>query len=153
MDKEDFKIKIKSVVEKATSLKNKYIQEKSKVNYACLFSQNKEEYKELTEAAKKIGKIIVDTHTGPIFQIESLQTSSGILRLLKIRIPDPTRPEKGDADFTIPNFSEFRKKYLNKTGFKLIEREEYIMIELLDSEFDVRAYFSNPTLEEQLDIH
>jgi hypothetical protein len=72
--------------------------------------------------------------------------------VLKIRIPDPTRLERGDADFTISNFPEFKKKYLSKPGFKILRKPNFYMIELTDSNFDVRAYFSNPPLDRQLNI-
>ena len=147
------KIKVQSIVEKATTLKNKHIEEKNiPVNYACIFAQTEEEFEELLEVTRKIGEVIKETPTGPIFHIEPLQTVSGVLKLLKIRIPDSTRPELGDADFTVPNFPEFEKKYLSKRGFKLIQREDFKMIELMDPEFDVRAYFSNPPLDEQLGV-
>ncbi len=153
MNTENLKIKVKNIVEKAATLKNKHINNKNTpVNYACIFSQNKEEYNKLLETTQKIGEIIKETPTGPLFQIKSLETVSGILKLLKIRIPDPTRPELGDADFTISNFPEFEKKYLSKNNFKLIQRNNFKMIELMDSNFDVRAYFSNPPLDKQLNI-
>lgn len=122
------------------------------VNYACIFSQSKEECEELLETTQKIGKVIEEMPSGFLFHIEPLNTCSGVLRLLKIRIPDPTRSERGDADFTIRNFPEFEKKYLPKKGFKLLEKEHFYMLELMDSEFDVRAYFSNPPLDLQLNI-
>ncbi len=106
----------------------------------------------MIEAAEKIGKVIKETSTGLLFQIEPLETISGVLKLLKIRIPDPTRPEEGDADFTVSNFSNFKNKYLSKNGFELIKREDFVMIELMDPEFNVRAYFSNPPLDKQLGI-
>jgi hypothetical protein len=153
MKTEDLKIKIKNIVEKATALKNKHISNKEvPVNYACIFSQNKKEYEELVETARKIGKIIQETPKGPLFHIESLKTVSGDLKLLKIRIPDVTRPELGDADFTISNFKDFERKYLSKPGFKIIQKDTFYMIELIDPSFDVRAYFSNPPLDVQLNI-
>ncbi len=153
MNTEDLKIKVKNIVEKATVLKNKHINDKNTpVNYACIFSQSEGEYKELLEVARKIGKVIKETPTGLLFHIEPLQTVSGILKLLKIRIPDPTRSELGDADFTVFNFSEFEKKYLTKPNFKLMQKPDFYIIELMDSEFDVRAYFSNPPLDIQLDV-
>jgi len=153
METEDLKKIVKSIVEKATALKNKYIDDKNTlVNYACIFSQSKEEYEELLEAARKIGRVIQETPTGLLFHIEPLETVSGVLKLLKIRIPDYTRPERGDADFTISNFPEFEKKYLSKPGFKIIKKPDFYMIELTDSDFDVRAYFSNPPLDKELNI-
>jgi len=90
---------------------------------------------------------------GPVYHIQPIKTVSGNLKLLKIRKPDSTKPELGDADFTVGNYSEFKKKHLSKTGFKLIpKREDFEMIELVDSKFDVRAYFSHPPLDKQLGI-
>ena len=153
METGDLKKLVANIVEKATALKNKHIEHKNiPVNYACIFSQNKEDYDTLLEAAKMIGSVIKETPTGFLFHISPIDTVSGPLKLLKIRIPDSTRPEKGDADFTIPDFSEFENKYLEKKGFKKMDKETFYMIELMDPDFDVRAYFSNPPLDKQLNI-
>ena len=153
MKVENLKSLIKSIVEKASALKNKHIEFKNiSVNYVCIFSQSNEEYKKLLKITQKIGKVIQKTPTGLLFQIEPLETISGILKLLKIRIYDSTRPEMGDADFTISNFFEFEKKYLSKPGFKIMKKPNFYMIELTDSNFDVRVYFSNPPLDKQLNI-
>ncbi|MBW3018564.1 hypothetical protein KY329_00055 [Candidatus Woesearchaeota archaeon] len=153
MDVDSLRVKVKEIVEQATDLKNKYVDvNDAPVNYACIFSQSQEEYDELVGVAKKIGKVIKETPTGLLFHIEPLQTCSGVLKLLKIRLPDPTRPELGDADFTIADFPAFEKKYLTKPGFKIMKKPDFYMIELMDPEFDVRAYFSNPPLDKQLGI-
>ena len=142
---------VKEIVKKANDLKNKYTSEKNApVNYACIFCQTENQYNELTELAKTIGKIIKQTQTGPIFHIKPLETIAGKLHLLKIRKLDTARTELGDADFTVSDYSEFKKKYLSQKGFKLIERENFEMIELTAPEFDIRAYFSNPPLDKQL---
>jgi hypothetical protein len=152
MKPEELNLKVKEIVKKSTALKDKHTNtKKAKVNYACIFSQSNEEYEELLEVAKKIGKIIKETPTGPLFLV-NIETISGNLRLLKIRAPDSTRTELGDADFTIPNFKEFEKNYLSKPGFRIIKRETFYMIELMDKNFNVRAYFSNPPLDVQLKI-
>ena len=144
---------VEEIVKKANNLKNKHTSEKNApVNYACIFAQSKEQYNNLTMVAKEIGSVIKETPTGPLFHIQLLKTVSGNLKLLKIRKPDPTRPELGDADFTVENYPEFKNKCLSKTGFKLIPRENFEMIELVDSKFNVRAYFSNPPLDKQLGI-
>jgi hypothetical protein len=91
------------------------------------------------------------TPTGPIFLLKSpLNTAGGILRLVKIRSPDPARPQRGDADFTVPDYLAFKRQFLGNKGFSLIERPGIEMIELVDPKFDVRAYFSNPPLDSQL---
>lgn len=153
MDTEKFKKMIQEIIEKSCELKNKHTTEKNApVNYACIFSQSKEEYEELLEVTRKTGNVIKETASGFLFHIKPIQTISGVLKLLKIRIPDPTRPERGDADFTISNFPEFEKKYLSKKGFKLMQKEKFYMIELIDPGFNVRTYFSNPPLDQQLDL-
>jgi len=153
MNEEDLKRQIQEIVKQAAELKNKHTEEKkSPVNYACIFAQTKKQYDELFEASLKIGKIIKETPTGFLFHIKSLKTVSGALHLLKIRLPDSTRPEQGDADFTVSNYHGFKKKYLSRKGFKLIQKEEFEMIELMDPQFGVRVYFSHPPLDEQLGI-
>jgi len=152
MNTEDLITRVQYIVKEASTLRDKHIDEKGDVNYACIFSQCIDEYTTLLRAVQKIGEKVKETPTGIIFHINPIDTVSGSVRLLKIRLPDETRPELGDADFTISNFSAFKKKYLSKFGFKLIARDDCDMIELKDDEFYVRAYFSHPTLLRQLNI-
>jgi hypothetical protein len=106
---------IQEIVKQARDLKNKHTQEKSApINYACIFSQNESEYHELLLATDAIGKIIEKTPSGPLFQIRPILTVAGQLKLLKIRAPDTTRTEKGDADFTVLDYQSFKKKHLKK---------------------------------------
>lgn len=144
---------VQEIVRQARELKDKHTDQKdAPVNYAAIFTQTQEDFELFISLVKTIGKIVLDTQTGPLFQMAPLETSAGQLRLLKIRIPDTTRPEQGDADFTVNNYSAFKKTYLSQAGFKLIEREKFEMIELMDPEFKVRTYFSNPPLDQQLNI-
>lgn len=153
MSPEDFKKLIQGIVLQAQTLRAKYVPDFSgPVNYACIFSQSQEEYDNFLKLAQSLGQVVKETKSGPLFQLGPLETAAGELKLLKVRIPDPTRPEKGDADFTLDNYQEFKDKYLNQPGFKLIEREEMEMIELIDAGFNVRCYFSHPTLLELLEI-
>ena len=147
------KSKVQLIVKRADALKEEYLGKiNTPVNYACIFSQSKEEFDLLTQLAGKIGKVVKETPTGSLYQIEPLPTVAGNLQLLKIRIPDPTRTELGDADFTVANFPGFEKKYLPLPQFKRMNKPDFYMIELLDLKYDVRAYFSNPPLDKQLGI-
>ena len=153
MTAEDLKQLIQEIVKKSHELKNKHTAEKNAaVNYVAVFSQNKNEYKEFYGAAKKIGEVIKNTPTGDLFRVNGIDTVAGKLKLVKIRLPDTTRPERGDADFTVADYIMFKEKYLPKTGFKLVERKDFEMIELIDPSFNVRAYFSNPPLDLQLGL-
>lgn len=122
------------------------------VNYACIFSHGKVEYDELRSAANLMGTVVWETPTGPVYHIRPIMTVAGHLRLLKIRTPDSDRPQRGDADFTLPDYPAFKRRYLGRSGFACIERPEYEMIELSDSSFDVLAYFSHPTLLDVLGL-
>ncbi|MFH1276157.1 MAG: hypothetical protein ABIH82_03525 [Candidatus Woesearchaeota archaeon] len=154
MNEKELKELVKKIVKEANDLKNKHTSESTAlVNYACIFSQNEEEYKELLRVTQKMGKLIEETKSGFLFHIKSIQTIAGVLKLLKIRIPDITRPEQGDADFTVSDYVKFKKKYLVKPGWNLMKkREDFEMLELMDPKFDVRVYFSNPPLDQQLGI-
>lgn len=141
------------IVDQATILKDKHIDAPyAAVNYACIFSQCQEEYDELLAGAHTLGEVIDTMASGLLFRIDPLQTVSGVLHLLKIRISDPTRPERGYADFTIPDFSTFEKTYGCRQGFSRMDKKNFYMLELVDPAFDVRAYFSNPPLDVQLGI-
>ena len=99
-----------------------------------------------------MGVIAKNTPTGPLFRVQTIDTVAGPLQLVKIRQPDPTRPEQGDADFTVPVYPEFKKEYIRADGFKLIVRSDMEMLELTDPAFPVRAYFSHPPLDQQLGL-
>ncbi len=116
------------------------------VNYACIFAQGSDEYDALIMAAKELGPVVHDTAMGPVFLIAPLSTEAGTLRLLKIRRQDPKRPERGDADFTVPNYEKFKAAHLGKPGWRIIRRPEMEMLELADPAFSVLAYYSHPTL-------
>jgi hypothetical protein len=153
MNIESLKQLVQDIVKKANDLKNRHTsEEKSPVNYACIFCQNDEQYDELLKILQQIGKVVEKTPTGNVFHIEPIETVAGKLQLIKLRKPDKKRPELGDADFTVSNYTEFKKAYLTSRGFSLITREKFEMIELVDPLFNVRVYFSNPTLGEVLGI-
>ena len=144
---------IREIVEQAKLLKDRYTSEHdAKVSYACIFSHSIQEWEELTDAARRIGRVAKETQTGPVFIIRPVQTAAGQLRILKIRLPDKTRPERGDADFDVRDYESFKAEVLGRPGFRLIKRPDFEMIELMDRNFDVRAYFSNPPVDEQFGI-
>ncbi len=141
------------LVSECNKLKNKYVDEKDlEVDYVCVFAQSESEYNQLIEAAESLGKIVDETPTGPIFAFNfPLKTIAGSPKLLKIRKPDKTRPQRGDVDFNT-DYSNFKNKYLNDKEFTLVKREKFEMIELKDPSFDVLVYFSSTPTSQQLGI-
>lgn len=148
----DFTILVQNIVTQACKLRDKYVSEPAPVNYACIFSQSQEEYETFLAFAREIGSVVHETNMGPVFQIAPIKTVAGNLQVLKIRKPDPTRPERGDTDFTLPDYEAFKQAKLGEPGFKIIQKPEMEMIELADPEFKVLVYFSNPPLAEVLHL-
>jgi hypothetical protein len=124
----------------------------AQVSWCCVFCQSDEEYSRLTIAGEGQGVLAQETHNGPVFVMPPLPTPSGSLRVFKIRQPDPTRPERGDADFASTDYEAFKAGCLGLPGFKLIRKPEFEMIELMAPGRDVRVYFSNPPVEEHSGI-
>ncbi len=154
MSKINIKNLVIDVVKQSCELKNKYTAEiNALVNYACIFSQSDSEFNDLKKCADQVGKVIKKTLSGPLYHINPIETVSGSLKLLKIRHPDKTKLERGDADFTVSDYHVFKNKHLSQDNFKLIPREEFEMIELMDPNFNVRAYFSHPPLDKQLGVN
>lgn len=150
---DELKTRIQEIVAEARQLNAAHTdQPEAPVNYACIFAQSLSEYEELVNVARQLGSIVHDTATGPVFSIAPLPTDAGMLRMLKIRRPDPKRPERGDTDFTVADYHSFKKTHLGKPGFSLIQRKDMEMIELLDPSFNVLAYYSHPTLAEVLNL-
>ncbi|MCK5490801.1 MAG: hypothetical protein KAI67_03080 [Candidatus Pacebacteria bacterium] len=144
---------VADIVQESCELKNKYTDEvNALVNYACIFSQSDDEFCELKKYAEQIGRVVEKTPSGPLYQINPINTVSGPLKLLKIRQPDITKPERGDADFTVGDYHIFKDKYLSQNNFKLIARPDFEMIELMVSDFSVRTYFSHLPLDEQFGL-
>ena len=122
------------------------------VNYACIFCQSEKEENNFLKKAHKLGIIIKETSSGPLFKISPIETIAGELQLLRIRKPDLTRPKRGDANFTVSDYSFFKERYLNKPGFSLILKENFEMVELNEKGNNVRVYVSFPLLDEQLEL-
>lgn len=143
------RIIVQEILIRATALKDKYTDQKeAKAYWACIFSQSQEEYQELLAQADKLGNKYKDTASGPTYILD--KPLGGNIRVLKVRQPDPSWPERGDVDFTVADYKNFKEKYLlNKDNFKLIPRDNFEMIELMESGDTVRVYFSNPPIEEQ----
>lgn len=135
---------INYIVNRSTELKNRFTDESSApVEFACIFCQKEKEYKGFTNSIESLGKIVERTPSGFTYLLNKhIKTVAGPLRLIKIRKPDPKRPERGDADFNT-DYKNFKKKYQGSPGFELIKRETFEMLRLSDPNFDVMACFSS----------
>ncbi|MBP9728106.1 MAG: hypothetical protein KBD27_01880 [Candidatus Moranbacteria bacterium] len=153
MNNDEFVKLVQGIVTDAVILKDAHTTERGiAVGYACVFCQSDEEYQTLLARAESIGKIIEETKTGSVFLFPPMKTVAGALRIIKVRKPDPTRRERGDADFNVTDYPDFKERYLNLPGFSLIQRENAEMIELIEPNAHVRCYFSNPPAEKQFGL-
>lgn len=143
------------IVAETLKMNSIYIPDESmEINYSAIFCQNDFEYGQFNNEVSQIGNIIENTPTGPLYKLsEPLETLAGPLSLLKIRKFDSTRPQRGDADFTLKDYNTFKEKYSKDSQhFKVIDRGHFEMIELRDQEFKALSYFSNIPLTTQLGI-
>lgn len=142
---------INYIVNQSMKLKNKYTdQVDAPIEFACIFCQNNTEYQEFTKAIDQLGRIVQDTPTGYTYLLENpLETSAGLLRLVKIRKPDPERKERGDADFNT-SYEEFKQTYQSNPYFELVQRENFEMLRLSDPDFDVMVCFSRIPVRKNL---
>lgn len=148
----DLQALIREIVAEADRLKCKVAPADSPVNYVCIFCQNEAEFAGFSVAAGGLGRVAQDTPSGQVFLIPPVDTVAGPVHLLKIRKPDPTRPERGDADFTLSDFPTFKAANAGQPGFRLIQRPDLEMLEYAESGGAVRVYFSSPTLAEVLGL-
>ncbi len=144
---------INYIVNCSAELKNKFTDASSApVEFACIFCQNEEEYKQFTDSIEKLGKIAERTNSGFTYLLDKpTQTIAGPLRLVKIRKPDIQRTERGDADFNT-DYKNFKNTYQKNSGFELVKRETFEMLRLSNSKFDVMACFSSVPMSKDLVI-
>jgi hypothetical protein len=143
------KIIVQEILMQAMALKDKCTKERgATVAWICIFSQNDKEYEELLTEAKKLGNIFETDLNGTKLLLNKPPAGSNA-RILKIRKPDSEKPERGDVDFTVSDYANFKKEHEGKENFRLIKRENFEMLELTEPGANVRVYFSNPPIEEQ----
>lgn len=122
------------------------------IDYVSIFAKNKDEFDALDTVAKSLGTEVdkETTVTGHTYALTTpVKTAAGPLTLIKIRFPDPTRPQRGAPDFKIPKYQKFKNKYIRKSGnFTLMLREQYEMIEIKG--VDVLVYIPDKPLSARL---
>jgi hypothetical protein len=153
MNQQDLeKILIYIVEQGLKAIKDNTVGVDAVLDYVAIFSKSENEYQEMLSIAETLGEEVdkETIKTGHTFLLKTpLATPAGLLKLIKIRIPDPTRPQRGDSDFKIQNYQEFKDKYLQSSGnFTLMPRKEYEMIEIKG--VDVLVYIPNKTLRERM---
>lgn len=124
------------------------------VDYLGIFSKDENEFIELDRVLRALGKPgdSSATKTGSTYVLhEPMSTPAGPLTVIKVRKPDPTRPQRGAPDFRVPDYQSFKEKYLsNGPNFSLMIRTDYEMLELKG--VDVLVYFPSKSFDERQSI-
>lgn len=113
-----------------------------------VFSHHLEEFENLKEILLKLGDLDHENN-GPFVKLrEPIQVKNNGIELLRVRHPDPQRPQVGCNDFEVPSYEDFKNSFLNKNpdNLRLIVRPDYEMIEFFDPDFDVLAYVLSKSL-------
>jgi len=135
-----------------SAIKENTTEENMLIDYVAIFSKDDNEYKNLQAAACTLGPEIdkETSKTGSTYFLKNpINTDGGFLKLLKIRKPDKTRPQRGAPDFKIKDYESFKNKYLQSSGiFTLMLKKDYEMIELKGE--DVLVYIPNKPLSTRL---
>jgi len=133
---------VSCIAKNTTQLCQKIIGEELPINPLTVFSHYHEEFENLKKILFELGSQVSEAN-GPYVKLgDPIQLPNNLLDQLRVRQPDPYRMQVGCSDFVVPNYVEFKNKYLNKcaTNLRLISRPEYEMIEFFDPDFDVLAY-------------
>lgn len=122
------------------------------LDYMAIFSRNQKEFDDMLACISPLGEE-VDTamqKTGMTFKLHvPIETDEGSITFLKIRKPDPTRPQRGAPDFVIKDYPAFKDKYLCTSGdFTLMFHVNSEMVELKG--VDVLVYIKNRPFAEIL---
>lgn len=134
------------------TIKDNTQNQEAALDYVAIFSKDEDEYQALIALAAPLGKETdaARSKTGRTFLLdEAISTPAGPLKIVKIRKPDPTRPQRGGPDFKVPNYEQFKEKYLKDgRNLTLMVRSDYEMIEIKGA--DVLVYIPSQTVSERL---
>ncbi len=106
-----------------------------------VFAHSQPEFELLEKILAKMGKPY-NYNNGPRVELhEPIKVGSNRITHLRIRKPDPERPQVGCNDFET-DYEVFKRKYLSKhlENLRLIKRPKCEMIELHDPGFKVLVY-------------
>lgn len=153
MTKQDLEKIVNYIVDQALKAIHENTDEKDLlVDYMGIFAKDDAEFTEIEKLLRTLGKLGDKTATKSgttILLDEPFNTPAGHLKVLKIRRPDPTRPQRGAPDFRVKDYATFKQKYFlsgQNSNFALMVRKKYEMLELKGT--DVLVYFPSKVFNE-----
>ena len=146
----------KQIVASSSKVLDKYVPAKYDLtlDYVDIFPKSEDEYKELLNQLKTLGKPVWQGSTGNTYMLEEpIETVKGVLNLLRIRTFDESKLIfRGHPDYTIKEtqYEEFKEDLLKQGNVNLIKRTDYEMIEIWDKDFEVAIYFPSIPLTQDI---
>ena len=140
-NKEELLGAVRYVAMETSRLARKIVGKSFPIKSLTIFSHSQPEYELLIRILADMGKPYNEKN-GPRVELhEPILVEGNRITHLRIRKPDPERPQVGCNDFET-NYKSFKSDYLPKhpDNLRLIKRPEYKMIEFHDPSFDVLAY-------------
>lgn len=138
---------VKYVAKQNAALCKKAIGKPLPLSSVTIFAHYQNEYAKLAGILHKLGKLRGE-HNGPrIVLHKPIRAGNHIVTRLRIRKPDPYRMQVGCSDFDT-DYWKFKNAHFTRKNknLRLIERQEYEMIEFFDPNFDVLAYVVSKTV-------
>jgi hypothetical protein len=135
---------VKYIASETSKMAEKVLDVAFPIKSLTVFAHSQSEFESLIKILAQIGKPY-NYNNGPRVELHyPIEVGENRIVYLRIRKPDPERPQIGCNDFET-NYEIFKKKYLSKfvDNLQLIKRPEYEMIELHNKDFDVLAYFAS----------
>ena len=140
-NKEELIEAVQYVAVRTSELARKVIGKELPIKSLTIFSHSEAEFERLTKILEEMGKPY-NYNNGPRVELnEPIITGKNQIIHLRIRKPNPERPQVGCNDFET-DYESFKQDYLSShfENLRLIKRPEYEMIEFYDPSFDVLAY-------------
>lgn len=130
------------VATKTTELIERVIRQKLPISSLTVFTHSQGEYGDLIKILNAIGSFYNENNGPRVVLYNPIKVGDNTITHLRIRKPDPERPQVGCNDFDVEDYNAFKEEHLSKypNNLRLVEREDYEMIEFFDPEFDVLAY-------------
>ncbi len=132
---------VRYVASRTSELAKKIIGKELLIKSLTIFAHSQTEFERLTKILEEMGKPY-NYNNGPRVELNKpIIAGKNQITHLRIRKPDPERPQVGCNDFET-DYESFKEDYLSEhsDNLRLIKRPEYEMIELHDPTFDVLAY-------------
>ena len=132
---------VKYVASQTSMLAQKIVRQSFPISSLTIFSHSQDEFENLVKIQSELGSFYNENNGPRIALYEPIIAGENRITYLRIRKPDPERPQVGCNDFDT-DYESFKNQYLaaHPNNLRLVKRPDYEMIEFFDPDFDVLAY-------------